>query len=355
MILYEHRYIYMDEEANTDRRPIGASTTEVARVAGVSRATVSRVLNGTSPVKPATKLKVEAAVKAVGYRRNPMVQALMSQVRHKRVQLISNIAWLEIVSECGHSPSVQLLRNAARVRAESLGYGFDVIYQQEGQYTLGRLNGILDARGVRGVVLAPVVDSEFGIIFPWDRYAVGTIGRSVAQPGLSYVMMHFQHAMQSVLHEVNARGYSRVAYLVTRSGDLRTEHLPLMAFYYYNAQCSSESRIEPLWCEDLSQEEFMDWYALHRPDIIISNYSENLNFLRKCGLKVPEQVAYVSLSSRSELPAVSGIRVPVTAMAAAAVDLVAAQIQRNEIGLPASAKAILIEGDWWEGSTLPCK
>ncbi|MFZ1874313.1 MAG: LacI family DNA-binding transcriptional regulator [Chania sp.] len=51
---------------------------DVAALAGVSRATVSRVVNGDSNVKPLTREKVAKAVAALGYTPNPAARALAS-------------------------------------------------------------------------------------------------------------------------------------------------------------------------------------------------------------------------------------------------------------------------------------
>ncbi|MBW7981302.1 LacI family DNA-binding transcriptional regulator [Enterobacillus tribolii] len=51
---------------------------DVAAFAGVSRATVSRVVNGDSKVKAATRSKVEAAIAEMGYSPNPAARALAS-------------------------------------------------------------------------------------------------------------------------------------------------------------------------------------------------------------------------------------------------------------------------------------
>jgi DNA-binding LacI/PurR family transcriptional regulator len=50
--------------------------TDVAIAAGVSHMTVSRVLNGTARVSPATRAKVEAALRTLGYRPNAAARAL---------------------------------------------------------------------------------------------------------------------------------------------------------------------------------------------------------------------------------------------------------------------------------------
>ncbi|MDP4527741.1 LacI family DNA-binding transcriptional regulator [Alkalimonas delamerensis] len=51
---------------------------EVSKLAGVSLATVSRVMNNTSPVRESTRKKVEAAMAELGYRPNSIARSLAS-------------------------------------------------------------------------------------------------------------------------------------------------------------------------------------------------------------------------------------------------------------------------------------
>ncbi|MET0238094.1 MAG: LacI family DNA-binding transcriptional regulator [Kibdelosporangium sp.] len=55
-----------------------ASLTDVAGLAGVSHMTVSRVINGTGPVRPETRAKVLAAVQKLDYRPNSAARALVT-------------------------------------------------------------------------------------------------------------------------------------------------------------------------------------------------------------------------------------------------------------------------------------
>lgn len=59
-----------------------ATSEDVARMAGVSRATVSRVLSGSSRISVSTRRRVEAAAQAVGYEPNVVAQSLVRQRSH---------------------------------------------------------------------------------------------------------------------------------------------------------------------------------------------------------------------------------------------------------------------------------
>lgn len=56
-----------------------ATIKDVSEYAGVSKATVSRVINGTSQVSPEKKSRVEKAIEILGYRPNTIAQALASR------------------------------------------------------------------------------------------------------------------------------------------------------------------------------------------------------------------------------------------------------------------------------------
>ncbi|MDQ8194655.1 LacI family DNA-binding transcriptional regulator [Coraliomargarita sp. SDUM461004] len=335
-----------------NRKATTPSITDVARHAGVSHMTVSRFLNKSGYVKAATAARVEASIQALGYRRNPMVQALMSQVRRKNVNLDSNIVWIEeeLVGQA-HNAIAQF-RDQARRRADELGFGFDTLYYVPGEFSSSRIDTILNARGTHGVIIAPKSHPSEDTNFPWNRYAAATIGRSLLAPTISYVMMHFQHAMSRALSEIKARGYQRIGFLVWEDSDSRSEHIPLMVFLRHNYQVSAQNRIDPLWMDGMTREKFQQWYHQNKPDVIVSSWMFGWNWVQQLNVQIPEDLGFVSLSLRGDSTGVSGMNVPIRAIGLGAVDIVVAQIQRNEIGLPKVPKCLLVEGSWSEGKTL---
>ena len=64
------------EGARAPRSPVMA---DVARLAGVSHQTVSRVVNGHPSIRPATRQRVEDAIRQLGYRPNSMARALVTR------------------------------------------------------------------------------------------------------------------------------------------------------------------------------------------------------------------------------------------------------------------------------------
>ena len=56
-----------------------ATIKDIARASGVSIATVSRVINGTAPVLPETRQRVEEAIRKQDYTPNALAKGLVSR------------------------------------------------------------------------------------------------------------------------------------------------------------------------------------------------------------------------------------------------------------------------------------
>ena len=92
---------------------------------------------------------------------------------------------------------------------------------------------------------------------------------------------------------------------------------------------------------------FHRWLRSAKPDVIISND----NFFNEWAAKAG--IASATLSVADDKPTLSGILQPNALVGAAAVDIIVAQIHRNEYGLPQDIKTLLIECTWAERVSAP--
>jgi LacI family transcriptional regulator len=72
-------------------KPSRPTIYDVARLAGVSTATVSRALNGTGTIAPATRATIEAAVAQLGYRPNTIARSLVTRSTQTIAVLLPDI------------------------------------------------------------------------------------------------------------------------------------------------------------------------------------------------------------------------------------------------------------------------
>jgi len=98
-----------------DRRQRRATVHDVARAAGVSLATVDRVLNGRPGVRPETAAKVDAAIRALDFRRD-LSASLLARARDLRVLFLIPDGKNEFM----HSLRAAIARRARSARAERL-------------------------------------------------------------------------------------------------------------------------------------------------------------------------------------------------------------------------------------------
>src|SRR5262245_2773762 len=137
------------------------SIREIARSLGLSHTTVSEALRNSPRVNPVTRRRVQKAAKAVGYRPNPLAGALMSEMRRARSGTFRGLlAILDLDGPANRPASANRyhpeLAPGARTRAAELGFKAESIVTSTQGISDSRLDAILQARGIRGLLLLPV-------------------------------------------------------------------------------------------------------------------------------------------------------------------------------------------------------
>jgi LacI family transcriptional regulator len=190
--------IDIDGSRQMTQRP---TMNDVARTAGVSLKTVSRVVNGETTVAPDLAARVRAAVESLDYR--PHLGASMLRRQDRRTRTIGVL--LEDVSHPFSAAVHRAVADAAQVRGVHVLTGnLDDDPQRERE-----LAEAFRRRQVDGLILAPTRDDQrhlgtIPVVFV-DREASGVDADTVVSTNVS-------GAAAAVRHLV-AHGHRRIAYL----------------------------------------------------------------------------------------------------------------------------------------------
>ncbi|EIQ00658.1 transcriptional regulator [Opitutaceae bacterium TAV1] len=329
----------------------------IAEVSGMSLNTVSRALRGNPRQSAETRARIRKIAEEIGYRPNPMVSALMAQMRSNRALRPdggSMIAFLEPTYAeknpfTGGVPYLTRIFAGARQRAEALGYKLERFHLAEAGGK--RMTRLLRARGILGVVLAPLPDPIPVVDFDWSRFACSTIGYSYQEAQLHRVVNDQFDTMLQTVRQLQALGYRRIGLAMRYEDDSRTEGRWTGAFRSARSRLPEERRV-PIWFwHEWEPDGFDEWVKTFRPDAVITQHGHVRRWLHEAGRRVPDDVGLATLDIQGDQATFSGIDQNNDVIGATAVDLVVEQIHHNEYGIPARAKTVMIKGDWAPGQT----
>ncbi|MHA3774998.1 LacI family DNA-binding transcriptional regulator [Verrucomicrobiota bacterium sgz303538] len=330
---------------------------QIADAAGVSRMAVSLALRNSPKISRETTQRIREIAEKLGYRPNPMVAALMTQLRHGReVKRPSTIAYVTAYpTEDGWKrpgPFVAF-REGARRRAEQLGYTLEEWWLRRPGMTEQRFCDILDTRNIHGLIIAPLPPGGGELCLDWKRFCMATIGYSVTAPDLHRASNHQYGTITLALQELTRRGYKRIGLALCMETDSRVNHHWSAGMMVYQQQIPEDQRVPPLLAEGPFGRHFAAWFSEHRPDVVLSHEWQVMRILDSLGLRVPHDVgfAHLALGDREQYQW-AGMDQNSELVGAAAVDLVDAQLRHNERGAPEVAKTVLIPGRWISGPTV---
>ena len=184
-----------------------STISDVAKRAGVSTMTVSRVVNSTGYTSTETRSRVEAAIGELGYVPN----ALARQLRSKRTKTIALV-----VSDISNPFFTTIARGAEDV---AVRHGFSVMYcntdeseKEEEQYLL-----MLIERQVDGVLLVPARSSGTSFrLLQAHRMPVVVMDRRVAARNVDSVLCDSEAGAYALTRHLVDLGHRRIAVLTGR-------------------------------------------------------------------------------------------------------------------------------------------
>ena len=178
---------------------------DVAKVAGVSHQTVSRVLNGHPKVREETRIRVQAAIDQLGYRRNVAARALVTR-RSGTIGVVTTRSAL-------YGPTSVLL--AIEAAAREAGYFVSLVSladASEGQMQAA-IEHFMD-QSVEGVIVIVSAAAKAIDDLPRLNLPVVTISPAAQREDGLYVTSvdHFLGAQMAVRHLIDL-GHRRILHL----------------------------------------------------------------------------------------------------------------------------------------------
>jgi DNA-binding LacI/PurR family transcriptional regulator len=185
----------------TTRPARQARLEDVARAAGVSRSTASRVISGSGPASPAARDRVHSAVSRLGYRPDQVAKSLVSRSGFRLV-----VAVVGTTPRVLDDPYVDRAIAAAAATAAPHGVGVSLQWLPRQSPRLDRL---AEDRSVRGVLLLNTTVATLAAVPAALRGQVASIG--IGSRTVPSFDIDNGGGSAAVLHHLYATGRRRIA------------------------------------------------------------------------------------------------------------------------------------------------
>ncbi|MCX7868883.1 MAG: LacI family transcriptional regulator [Terrimicrobiaceae bacterium] len=331
---------------------------EVAARAKVSVATASGALAGLRSVKAATRARVQAAARELGYRRN--VAAAVMAAGRQRARVVERPLTLGYLV----SPhAVEVRPGDFSARAAELGYGVEWV-NLRGYASGAEASRVLYHRNVAGLFIsapgAVPEDPDWLAGLSWERFSVVKFSRG--RPELRFPLIRhsaFDYA-ERTLREVFAAGYRRVAVLLTPSASAMDDYARMGAVLAWKSL--RLARGEALDWKMLAGP--MDssvapamrrWLRARRPEAVIGFPNAIYWRLLEEGFEIPGDFAYAGIVGDSEGGRVATCAAYLDIVRHKAAEMLHQMIATGQRGMADSPSEIVIEPLWESGESLPLR
>ncbi len=327
----------------------------LAEKLGLSANAVSLALRNHPSISKATRERVQAMADQMGYRPNPLVAALTAD-RNKRGR--SGVTTLAYLTTCHHLRSDvknirQLFYKGACERAEACGFSLQEFCLADPDLDESSLQRILLSRGIHGVLIAPPARPDVSIHMDWEYFAVAALGHNLAHPRVHHAAGAVYHNTFNMLNELKAMGYQRPALILKGRNELNQRFQHCAVFEYLSREIWGIAQPHVYLYDDASAEcaKVDAWLDDVHPDVVISSDELFKSSVTRVLGEVPGAIGYVAIEGASEGRDARIDFVPET-VGAVGVDLVTAQLYRNERGIPSVANVVQVESPFVRGASL---
>ena len=328
--------------------------TDIARACGVSRATVSKALNGAADISSETAMRVQEIARSMGYLPNAAARALRAGRSYNIGVLFSDTTGGGISHEF-----FSMILDSVKVQAESQGYDITFISKDLGNMQMDYYEHA-KYRSCDGVVIASADFQDPAII----RLATGdipTVTLDYSFDSRTSILSDNVKGMEALVRFVYEKGHRRIAFI---HGEMTSVTQKRLASF--KKTCAElgiavpPEYIRPAVYHDprSSGLQTRELLALaQRPTCIF--YPDDLSFLggqselEKHGISIPDGMSVVGYDgiplSQVLRPRLTTYRQGAESMGKAAASMLIDEIEHPDTWLP---QQITVEGELLEGSTV---
>lgn len=327
---------------------------DIAKRARLSVIAVSMALRQHPRISAETRKRVQRLARQMGYRRDPFLSAL-SSYRQGTKRVASYLAFVTTgaTAEAWKTEFELLMLEGARGEARRLGYEL-VPYWLNPSISGARHSQILEARGVTGLLIAPLANPEKGIELDWSRFCTVELGRTLREPHLHFASTN-QYGGLLLLHaELRKLGYRRVGMAINIESDHTIDGRWSAAMLKHHSLVPPAERVRPLWNDIWNEANFLRWVDREKPDAVISWADAHCHMLERSGRRVPRDLGFALLSLEKRYTKArdfSGLDQNYDHVGAAGLSLLHSQCLTRSYGIPKVRLSVVVDCTWKPGST----
>ena len=336
---------------------------DVALKMGVHPTTVSLALRNSPQLPVATRQRIQAAARKMGYHQDPLLSALVAYRTRDSVPKsqpeVAMIIDYKNPDELGQGPSSNrhFLAGATR-KAEELGYKIQPYFfegrhrQSEGR----RIGRIMDHRGVKGAILCAFRPRTDRFDFDWDRFSVVQIECQHLALPLHTVSADQTMMAREAVRRLARHGCRRLGIAVGRDEEIYLDHAFTVGFH---GEMSLHPDLEPapvlLLPNGVAPEAITatlrQWIRRHRVEAIISNWQSVQAALALGRTEATPDPIVVILGATPNRGPFGGMMQRDAVVGERAMEQLAMLLKTNQTGRLDAPNRILVPGEWIPG---PC-
>lgn len=330
---------------------------QLASELGLSTFTVSAALNGNPKVAKSTRERVNKVAEELGYKSNPLLSSALSAIRSSKQQTFQGTIAVIELSEQGDTVPMLFHREILKgvtARAEQLGFNTEVFWIGEGEkgLSLKRLQTVLEARGVNGILILPLHVAQDMSDFDFSQFSAVQMDHCLVQPQINTISPDHYLSMMHTLENLKQLKFQRIGLCVGDRRDRRIKNKWSAAFQSFMKHYTSVANSEPYVKATFDEQSFSAWFDRNKPEVIISDKEIIIGWLENKGIRVPEDIGFFRINYTERTGPCAGLNLNPKRLGTAAVETLIGQIHRQEKGVPEYVKTTTIEATWVDGPTL---